>query len=210
MSPSRIAADLCFTPLMHRRQLRGRSLSLPTVISTTCRELFVDGYDPQGNRVYDKVEGQTCHQCRQKTMGKRTSCSKCQSLSVRPRPCLLLCFTSFITMHPYVLFSRAHSDITLACAIDYAMQPSSMACCRANVSQHPPGLQCRGCSAATAFSCGTVRTWTRRTQSPTGRARTAATRCCATVASTAPAAAGPRPAPSTARPSPWVRPRSWH
>lgn len=48
-----------------------------------CRELFVDGYDAQGNRIYDKVEGQTCHQCRQKTMGKRTSCSKCQSLSVR-------------------------------------------------------------------------------------------------------------------------------
>lgn len=48
-----------------------------------CRELFVDGYDALGNRIYDKVEGQTCHQCRQKTMGKRTSCSKCQSLSVR-------------------------------------------------------------------------------------------------------------------------------
>jgi Zinc-finger domain of monoamine-oxidase A repressor R1 len=52
-------------------------------ISIVCRDLFVDGYDAQGNRVYDKVEGQTCHQCRQKTMGKRTSCSQCQSLSVR-------------------------------------------------------------------------------------------------------------------------------
>eukprot|EP00887_Chlorella_sp_A99_P006806 scaffold2.g6806.t1 len=43
-------------------------------------ELFVDGYDAQGNRIYDKVNGQTCHQCRQKTLGKRTSCSQCQSL----------------------------------------------------------------------------------------------------------------------------------
>jgi len=40
----------------------------------------VDGYDADGNRVYDKVRGQTCHQCRQKTMGKRTACSSCASL----------------------------------------------------------------------------------------------------------------------------------
>lgn len=31
-------------------------------------------------QVYDKVDGVTCHQCRQKTLGKRTSCSECQSL----------------------------------------------------------------------------------------------------------------------------------
>ena len=43
--------------------------------------LFVDGYDESGNRIYDKVTGQTCHQCRQKTLGKRTQCSKCESLS---------------------------------------------------------------------------------------------------------------------------------
>lgn len=43
-------------------------------------ELFQDGYDAQGNRIYDKVNGLTCHQCRQKTLGKRTSCSKCDSL----------------------------------------------------------------------------------------------------------------------------------
>ena len=43
-------------------------------------ELFVDGYDAQGNRVYDKAAGMTCHQCRQKTLGKRTSCSSCESL----------------------------------------------------------------------------------------------------------------------------------
>lgn len=43
-------------------------------------ELFVDGYDAQGNRIYDKAAGLTCHQCRQKTLGKRTSCSTCQSL----------------------------------------------------------------------------------------------------------------------------------
>ena len=43
--------------------------------------LFMDGYDEAGNRIYDKVTGQTCHQCRQKTLGKRTQCSKCESLS---------------------------------------------------------------------------------------------------------------------------------
>ena len=42
--------------------------------------LFVDGYDAQGNRIYDKVNGQTCHQCRQKTLGLRTCCSQCSSL----------------------------------------------------------------------------------------------------------------------------------
>eukprot|EP00891_Asterochloris_glomerata_P008819 jgi/Astpho2/8819/fgenesh1_pg.00129_%23_17_t len=44
-------------------------------------ELFVDGYDPStGKRVYDKVNGMTCHQCRQKTLGHHTSCSSCSSL----------------------------------------------------------------------------------------------------------------------------------
>ena len=42
--------------------------------------LFVDGYDAKGNRMYDKVGGKTCHQCRQKTLGLRSSCSQCQSL----------------------------------------------------------------------------------------------------------------------------------
>lgn len=43
----------------------------------------MDGYDASGNRVYDKVSGMTCHQCRQKTLGRHTSCSKCQTLHVR-------------------------------------------------------------------------------------------------------------------------------
>eukprot|EP00884_Botryococcus_braunii_P007179 jgi/Botrbrau1/16462/Bobra.0142s0057.1 len=42
-------------------------------------ELFVDGYE-NGVRVYDKVSGKTCHQCRQKTLGRHTSCSHCNSL----------------------------------------------------------------------------------------------------------------------------------
>lgn len=46
------------------------------------RTLFEDGYDKSGNRIYDKVAGQTCHQCRQKTLGLRTHCSECQSLHV--------------------------------------------------------------------------------------------------------------------------------
>ncbi|KAI4327510.1 hypothetical protein L6164_019960 [Bauhinia variegata] len=39
--------------------------------------LFVDGYGKDGKRVYDPVKGKTCHQCRQKTLGYRTQCSKC-------------------------------------------------------------------------------------------------------------------------------------
>ncbi|KAG0563112.1 hypothetical protein M758_8G004900 [Ceratodon purpureus] len=43
-------------------------------------QLFIDGYDGKGNRIYDPAGGKTCHQCRQKTMGYRTSCSSCQAL----------------------------------------------------------------------------------------------------------------------------------
>ncbi|XP_077233158.1 uncharacterized protein LOC143875480 [Tasmannia lanceolata] len=39
--------------------------------------LFVDGCGPDGKRIYDPVKGKTCHQCRQKTLGHRTSCSQC-------------------------------------------------------------------------------------------------------------------------------------
>ncbi|CAA7035822.1 unnamed protein product [Microthlaspi erraticum] len=40
-------------------------------------ELFVDGYDKDGKRIYDPVTGKSCHQCRQKTLGYRTQCSEC-------------------------------------------------------------------------------------------------------------------------------------
>eukprot|EP00899_Mesostigma_viride_P016522 jgi/Mesvir1/24871/Mv22104-RA.1 len=43
-------------------------------------ELMVDGYNPDGTRIYDPVNGKTCHQCRQKTLGLRTECSECRSL----------------------------------------------------------------------------------------------------------------------------------
>ncbi|CAA0832763.1 Zinc-finger domain of monoamine-oxidase A repressor R1 [Striga hermonthica] len=46
----------------------------------TCEKswtLFVDGYGKDGKRIYDPVKGKTCHQCRQKTLGHRTNCSKC-------------------------------------------------------------------------------------------------------------------------------------
>jgi hypothetical protein len=58
-----------------------------------CRTLFEDGYDAAGNRVYDKVNGLTCHQCRQKTLGKRTCCAGCESLQVPAcaRACCPLC-----------------------------------------------------------------------------------------------------------------------
>ncbi|KAK9670433.1 hypothetical protein RND81_13G201700 [Saponaria officinalis] len=38
---------------------------------------FVDGYAADGRRIYDPVNGKTCHQCRQKTLGQRTRCSQC-------------------------------------------------------------------------------------------------------------------------------------
>ncbi|KAL2903566.1 Cell division cycle-associated 7-like protein [Bienertia sinuspersici] len=38
---------------------------------------FVDGYRADGTRIYDPVNGKTCHQCRQKTLGQRTCCWKC-------------------------------------------------------------------------------------------------------------------------------------
>ncbi|KAI5080823.1 hypothetical protein GOP47_0004006 [Adiantum capillus-veneris] len=43
-------------------------------------ELFKDGCAADGTRIYDSVRGKTCHQCRQKTLGLRTSCSRCNSL----------------------------------------------------------------------------------------------------------------------------------
>ncbi|XP_050364416.1 uncharacterized protein LOC126783072 [Argentina anserina] len=40
-------------------------------------ELSVDGYGEDRKRIYDPVKGETCHQCRQKTLGKHTHCCKC-------------------------------------------------------------------------------------------------------------------------------------
>lgn len=40
--------------------------------------LLVDGYGSDGKRIYDPVKGETCHQCRQKTLGRHTHCSKCK------------------------------------------------------------------------------------------------------------------------------------
>ncbi|XP_073293403.1 uncharacterized protein [Primulina huaijiensis] len=43
--------------------------------------LYVDGYDEDGQRIYDHVEGKSCHQCRQKTLGHHTECSKCKMVT---------------------------------------------------------------------------------------------------------------------------------
>ncbi|KAM3289627.1 cell division cycle-associated 7-like protein [Capsicum chacoense] len=40
--------------------------------------LYVDGYDEDGQRIYDPDNGKSCHQCRQKTLGQRTECSNCK------------------------------------------------------------------------------------------------------------------------------------
>ncbi|XP_028052953.1 cell division cycle-associated protein 7-like [Camellia sinensis] len=40
--------------------------------------LNVDGYGEDGERIYDPFFGKSCHQCRQKTIGHRTNCSKCK------------------------------------------------------------------------------------------------------------------------------------
>lgn len=42
--------------------------------------LFRDGYDELGRRIYDPVNGECCHQCRQKTKGLRTKCGGCGSM----------------------------------------------------------------------------------------------------------------------------------
>ncbi|XP_061373413.1 uncharacterized protein LOC133315767 [Gastrolobium bilobum] len=44
----------------------------------TIWELYVDGYDEDGERIYDAVKGESCHQCRQKTLCQHTSCNKCE------------------------------------------------------------------------------------------------------------------------------------
>ncbi|XP_050231154.1 uncharacterized protein LOC126680140 [Mercurialis annua] len=41
--------------------------------------LLVDGYGRDGKRIYDPVRGETCHQCRQKTLGRHTYCYLCDS-----------------------------------------------------------------------------------------------------------------------------------
>ncbi|KAK7400854.1 hypothetical protein VNO78_12162 [Psophocarpus tetragonolobus] len=46
----------------------------------TAWELCVDGYDEDGNRIYDPINGETCHQCRQKTRCQHTQCNKCELL----------------------------------------------------------------------------------------------------------------------------------
>ncbi|KDP38259.1 hypothetical protein JCGZ_04902 [Jatropha curcas] len=43
----------------------------------TAWTLFVDGYGTDGKRIYDPENGETCHQCRQKTLGRHTHCSEC-------------------------------------------------------------------------------------------------------------------------------------
>ena len=55
---------------------------MPPEIELTDRTLFVDGYDSNGERIYDRLNGLTCHQCRQKTIGLRTKCACCDSLKV--------------------------------------------------------------------------------------------------------------------------------
>ncbi|MED6210744.1 hypothetical protein PIB30_067019 [Stylosanthes scabra] len=46
--------------------------------SDTVWELGVDGFDEDGYRMYDSIKGETCHQCRQKTLCQHTSCNKCE------------------------------------------------------------------------------------------------------------------------------------
>lgn len=41
--------------------------------------LNVEGFGEDGERLYDPVNGTSCHQCRQKTIQKHTYCSKCRS-----------------------------------------------------------------------------------------------------------------------------------
>ncbi len=180
---------------------------------TMHRDLFMDGYDAKGDRIYDKVAGQTCHQCRQKTMGKRTCCSKCNSLSVRPPRS---CASAKCSAHHCIAGQRVALQLLWQCCTPLmpCSCPAFPSACPRFLSSLPLHLPqrlnrraypYRACFAATACTCGTARTWTRPMPMRAGRAPTAATRCCATAASTATAAAGRPPARSTARLLPWVR-----
>ncbi|KAJ8563156.1 hypothetical protein K7X08_031608 [Anisodus acutangulus] len=40
--------------------------------------LYADGYDKDGQRIYDPENGKSCHQCRQKTLGQHTECRNCK------------------------------------------------------------------------------------------------------------------------------------
>ncbi|KAL1336931.1 hypothetical protein AAHE18_10G098300 [Arachis hypogaea] len=46
--------------------------------SDTIWELGVDGCDVDGSRMYDSIRGETCHQCRQKTLCQHTNCNRCE------------------------------------------------------------------------------------------------------------------------------------
>ncbi|KAJ8766616.1 hypothetical protein K2173_001136 [Erythroxylum novogranatense] len=48
--------------------------------SKTSWTLCVDGYDSDGNRMYDPEKGESCHQCRQKIRCLHTHCSKCNTV----------------------------------------------------------------------------------------------------------------------------------
>ncbi|XP_058214065.1 uncharacterized protein LOC131325685 isoform X2 [Rhododendron vialii] len=61
--------------------------------SKTAWTLMVDGYGEDGERIYDPFYGKSCHQCRQKTLGHRTSCSTCTS--VQGQFCGDCLYTSF-------------------------------------------------------------------------------------------------------------------
>ena len=164
----------------------------------------MDGYDASGNRVYDKVAGQTCHQCRQKTLGRHTACSECQTLHVRTPG--------------RTYWTRAWPPVGY-----YTLQPSRLSRSRgpcapaergANSTRAVPprpgpvwsrgGGARRASSAATACSCATART--SRSWGRAGSARPAA--ACATAASTASAAAGRPRARCTAARWPRVRARA--
>ncbi|GAU30369.1 hypothetical protein TSUD_57800 [Trifolium subterraneum] len=44
----------------------------------TAWELYVDGYDEDGDLIYDPIKGDKCHQCRRLTISQMTSCNKCK------------------------------------------------------------------------------------------------------------------------------------
>lgn len=96
-------------------------------LGSTQREwvLFRDGYDAEGNRVYDPLRGQTCHQCRQKTMGKRTWCSHCESLrGVFCGDCLMMRYGEHV--------EEANADPDWAC-------PSCRDLCNCSFCRHRKG-----------------------------------------------------------------------
>ena len=81
-----------------------------------CRELFVDGFGSDGKRIYCKIEGKTCHQCRQKTLGHHTSCFHCESKAVSPH-----CLPDACGMYMHAMSKPQQASLTTVDSLGHVL-----------------------------------------------------------------------------------------